>query len=70
MGFSWEMENAPSLAPRHAEAPQTIVITTKFIGPGGVRSDRKSQKTPKITSFALFGYFPPDMNEIDDFLKS
>ena len=36
------MENAPFLAPRHAGAPQTIVITSKSIGPGGVGSDRES----------------------------
>ena len=63
------MENAPSLAPRHAEAPQTIVITSKIIGPGGVQSDRKPQKSFKITFFALFGHFPSGTNTIEELLK-
>ena len=69
MELSWEMENAPCLAPRHAEAPQTIVITSKIIGPGGVQSDRKSQKSAKITFSALFGHFPSEINKIDEFLE-
>ena len=69
MKFSWEMENAPSLAPRHAGAPQTIVITSKFIGPGGVRSDRNSQNSLEIIYFALFGNFPAEFNKIEEFLE-
>jgi len=38
------MENAYRHAPGRPKAPQTIVIISKFTGPGGVRSDRKSWK--------------------------
>ena len=61
------MENAPSLAPRHAGAPQTIVITMIWGGPGGVRSDRKSQKQPKIDFSQLLAYFPVRINKIEKF---
>ena len=65
-----KMENASSLAPRHAEAPQTVVITNKFIGPGGVRSDRKSQTSSKTTFPALFNHLPSEINEIKEFLTT
>ena len=63
------MEHAPLRAPGRPKAPQTIEIQSKFIGSGGVRSDRKSQKPPKITFPALFGHFPSEINKIDEFLE-
>ena len=66
--FLWKMENAPSLAPRHAEAPQTIVIISKFTGPGGVRSDRKSRKSQK-TSSSLFSHFPLEIDKWRNFMN-
>ena len=67
MKLSSKMQNAPCLAPRHAEAPQTIVIISKIIGPGGVRSDRKSQNPSKITFASLFSHFPPEMDKMKEF---
>ena len=64
-----KLENAPSLAPRHAGAPQTIVITSKSIGPGGVRSDHKSSKSQKITFFSLFSHSPLEMGKMRIFMK-
>ena len=52
--FSWIMENQPPRTPGRPKAPQTIEIQSKFIGSGGVRSDRKSQKSPKGHNFANF----------------
>ena len=43
------MENQPPRTPGRPKAPQTIEIQSKFIGSGGVRSDRKSQNPSKIT---------------------
>ena len=41
------MENQPPRTPGRPKAPQTIEIQSKFIGSGGVRSDRKSQNPSK-----------------------
>ena len=60
MIFSWTMENALRRAPGRPQPPQTIVITSKFIGPGGVRSDRKSRKPPEIIFPILFAIFLPE----------
>ena len=62
------MENAHLRAPGRPEAPQTIGKQSKFIGPEGVRPDRKSQKSPEITFFALFGEFPPRTNKNGEIL--
>ena len=62
------MENAHLRAPGRPEAPQTIEKQSKFIGPEGVRPDRKSQKSPEITFFALFGEFPPRTNKNGEIL--
>ena len=66
--FTEKFENAHLRAPGRPEASQTIEIQSKFIGPGGVRSDRKSLKSPKITFFALFGEFPPRINKCGEIL--
>ena len=63
------MENTHLRSPGRPEASQAIGIQSKFIGPGGVRSDRKSLKSPKITFFALFGEFPPRINNNGEILK-
>ena len=63
------MENAPFLAPRHAGAPQTIVITSKSIGPGGVRSDRKSSKSQKITFSMVLAIFHSKLEKMKVFMK-
>ena len=67
--FTQKVENAHLRAPGRPEASQTIEIQSKFIGPGGVRSDRKSLKSPKITFFALFGEFPPRINKNGEILQ-
>ena len=63
----WKMENALRRGPGRPQPPQTIVIISKFIGPGGVRSDRKSRKPPEITFSQLFGNFPPGIMEMHKF---
>ena len=62
-----KMENQPPRTPRRPKAPQTIEIQSKFIGSGGVRSDRKSQNPSKITFFSLFSHFPLEIGKTDDF---
>ena len=61
------MENQPLRTPGRPKAPQTIEIQSKFIGSGGVRSDRKSQNPSKITFFSLFSHFPPEIDKLQEF---
>ena len=61
------MENQPPRTLGRPKAPQTIEIQSKFIGSGGVRSDRKSQKQPKINFSQLLAYFPARINKIEKF---
>ena len=61
------MENQPPRTPGRPKAPQTIGKQSKFIGSGGVRSDRKSQNPSKITFFSLFSHFPPEIDKIEEF---
>ena len=61
------MENQPPRTPGRPKAPQTIEIQSKFIGSGGVRSDRKSQNPSKITFFSLLSQFPTEIDKMEEF---
>ena len=61
------MENQPPRTPGRPKAPQTIEIQSKFIGSGGVRSDRKSQNPSKIIFFSLFSQSPSEIDKMEEF---
>ena len=61
------MENQPPRTLGRPKAPQTIETQSKFIGSGGVRSDRKSQNLSKITFSSLFSHFPPEIGKMEEF---
>ena len=60
------MENQPPRTLGRPKAPQTIEIQSKFIGSGGVRSDRKSRNPSKITFFSLFSNFPLEIDKMEE----
>ena len=60
------MKIALRRTPGHSKVAQTIVKQSKFKGPGGVRSDRKSQNPSKITFSSLFSNCPPEIDKIEE----